>query len=78
MTFSLANADHTKQPNWHNRRLVLDHIRQRADRSRSDLVRLTGLSKATVSAIVAELIETGLVQETGNQNSAIGRPRISL
>ena len=78
MTFSLANADHTKQPNWHNRRLMLDHIRQRADLSRSDLVRLTGLSKATVSAIVAELIETGLVQETGNQNSSIGRPRISL
>ncbi|MBX3010056.1 MAG: ROK family transcriptional regulator [Caldilineaceae bacterium] len=80
MTSFLANADGTRQ---HNHRLILDHIRQRADLSRSDLVRLTGLSKATVSAIVAELIEMGLVQETGNQNPTasnnwVGRPRISL
>ncbi len=78
MTFSLTNVDNGKQPNRYNRRLVLDHIRQRTDLSRSDLVRLTGLSKATVSAIVAELIENGLVQETGNQNTTVGRPRISL
>lgn len=83
MTFSPSNKNHNKQPNRYNRRLILDQIRQGTDLSRSDLVRLTGLSKATVSAIVAELIETGLVQETGNQNPSAsnnwgGRPRISL
>lgn len=85
MTFFLTNGETSKQ---FNRRLVLDQIRQRSDLSRSDLVRLTGLSKATVSAIVAELMETGLVQETGYQGAAgmgtvaagngVGRPRISL
>lgn len=78
MTFPFAKTDQGKQPNRYNRRLVLDHIRQRTHLSRSDLVRLTGLSKATVSAIVAELIEHGLVQETGSQNSQVGRPRVSL
>ncbi len=78
MSFPLVNLDSGKQPNRYNQRLVLDLIRQRTHLSRSDLVRMTGLSKATVSAIVAELIEHGLVQETGNQNTQIGRPRVSL
>ncbi len=78
MTFLFTSADNSKQYNHSNRRLVLDHIRQRTELSRSDLVQLTGLSKATVSAIVAELIDSGLVQEIGNQNSTVGRPRISL
>ena len=78
MTFLFTNGDSGKQYNYSNRRLVLDQIRQHTDLSRSDLVRLTGLSKATVSAIVSELIESGLVAETGNQNRTVGRPRISL
>ncbi len=61
-----------------NRRLILDQIRRNAQISRSDLVRLTGLSKATVSSIVAELMEAGLVEEVGNQNPPVGRPRILL
>jgi predicted NBD/HSP70 family sugar kinase len=61
-----------------NRRLVLKQIRQQAGISRSDIVRLTGLGKATISAIVGELIEAGLVIESGNQNPSVGRPKISL
>ncbi|MCX6047972.1 MAG: ROK family transcriptional regulator [Chloroflexi bacterium] len=61
-----------------NQRIVLNEIRQRVGVSRSELVHLTGLSKATVSTIVNELIETGLVQEVGSHNPSIGRPRISL
>ncbi len=61
-----------------SRRLVLDQIRQQGEVSRSEIVRTTGLSKATVSAIVSELFEAGLVQETGSQNSHVGRPRILL
>lgn len=78
MTLLLGGGNATKQLNRYNHRLVLDHLRQHADLSRSDLVHLTRLSKATVSAIVAELIDHGLVQETGNQNPTVGRPRISL
>lgn len=75
MTSLLSRAETGKE---FNRRLVLKQIRHHAGISRSDIVRLTGLSKATVSAIVAELIETGLVVENGNQNPPVGRPKISL
>lgn len=61
-----------------NRRLILEQIRQGKYISRSDIVDATGLSKAAVSSIVAELIDVGLVEETGSQSAAIGRPRILL
>jgi len=61
-----------------NRKLIFAQIRQQALLSRSGLVAATGLSKAAVSAIVADLIAAGLVEEIGNQSSPVGRPRISL
>jgi predicted NBD/HSP70 family sugar kinase len=62
----------------HNRRLVLEQISSRREVSRQEMVDSTGLSKAAVSSIVAELIELGLVHETGRQANSIGRPRVSL
>lgn len=61
-----------------NRRLILEQIRLHRAISRSEIVDATGLSKAAVSSIVAELIDAGLVEESGSQSSAIGRPRILL
>lgn len=61
-----------------NRRLILEQIRQSLYISRSEIVDVTGLSKAAVSSIVAELIEAGLVRESGSQSATIGRPRILL
>lgn len=61
-----------------NRRLILEQIRRYAPISRSEIGAATGLSKAAVSSIVAELMDAGLVQETGSQSTAIGRPRILL
>lgn len=61
-----------------NRKLILEQIRANNDISRREIVDATGLSKAAVSTIVAELIEAGLVEETGSQNGPIGRPRIQL
>lgn len=46
--------------------------------SRAQLVDITGLSKATVTAIVSELIAQGAVEETGSEGSGVGRPRTSL
>lgn len=71
----LQRLDFTKEL---NRRLILEQIRRREPISRSDIVDATGLSKAAVSSIVAELMETGLVEEIGSQSTAIGRPRILL
>lgn len=71
----LQRLDLTKEL---NRRLILEQIRGREPISRSDIVDATGLSKAAVSSIVAELMEAGLVEEIGSQSTAIGRPRILL
>ena len=71
----LQRLDHSKEI---NRRLILEQIRRHELISRSEIVDATGLSKAAVSSIVAELMETKLVEEIGSQSTAIGRPRILL
>jgi N-acetylglucosamine repressor len=60
-----------------NRNLVLNVLRTGAV-SRADVVRTSGLSPATVSAIVAELIGCGLVNEAGQGKSNGGRPPLVL
>lgn len=71
----LQRLDHSKEI---NRRLILEQIRRHELISRSEIVAATGLSKAAVSSIVAELMEAKLVKEIGSQSTAIGRPRILL
>ena len=46
-----------------NRLLVVDALRRRGLASRSDLARLTGLSRTTVGSVVAALQARGLVVE---------------
>lgn len=45
---------------------------------RSDVVRHTGLPAATVSAIVADLVERRLVREAGREVHGVGKPRVLL
>lgn len=62
-----------------NRRLLLQHISEGRGRvSRADLVRLAGLNTATVSGLVAEMLEQGLVREAGVGPSIGGKPPILL
>ena len=63
-----------------NRRLVLQHLFDGAILSRADLARLTSLTPATVSALVAELDESGLVAEVGTRRDAaqVGKPPTML
>ncbi|GAA1009959.1 ROK family transcriptional regulator [Acrocarpospora pleiomorpha] len=59
-----------------NLSLVLRHLRDEGSCSRSDVADATGLHRATVSSLMAELIERGLVRELGTARAgAIGRPR---
>lgn len=46
--------------------------------SRADLARRTGLSRSSISAIVADLLSTGLVHEAGSGDSRGGRRPILL
>ncbi len=57
-----------------NRSIVVDAIRQYGTLSRADLVRVTSISAASVSAIVGDLIGEGLVREVGRAPSEVGRP----
>ncbi|WP_034090569.1 ROK family transcriptional regulator [Streptacidiphilus albus] len=61
-----------------NRSLLLRHLYFHEHVSRQDLSRATGLSTASVSNVVAELIEAGVVVEAGAVESEGGRPRILL
>jgi len=70
-----ATRQHTKV---HNINLVLKTVYQLGDTSRADVARITGLTRATVSDIVAQLIEDGLLEETGIGSSAGGKPPILL
>ncbi len=55
-----------------NRAFVLQAINDNPRLSRADLARETGLTKVTISDLVAELIDADLVRETGT--SEVGRP----
>ena len=64
-----------------NRFHVLDCIRRFEPISRTEIVARSGLSRGTVSGIVGELVEEGLVRETAVEErgaAARGRPRILL
>jgi predicted NBD/HSP70 family sugar kinase/biotin operon repressor len=62
-----------------NRRELLDTLRRKGSASRAELARLTGLSRSTVSTLVADLQATGLVVEhegpaSGSRGTQQGRP----
>src|SRR4051812_9388849 len=63
-----------------NRLLVVDALRRNGFASRSDLARLTGLSRTTVGSLVGELQEQGLVVEDdgGERQAGRGRPPVQL
>lgn len=63
----------------HNRSLILASLLHRGQLSRSDLAKQTGITKATVSDLVAGLMDDGLVVERGAREAAKpGRPAILL
>ena len=59
-----------------NRRLVLQHLFAGEPLSRADLARATQLTPATISTLVAELEDDGLVVEVGPRRAStqIGKP----
>jgi N-acetylglucosamine repressor len=70
-----ATRTHTKE---HNRNLVLKTIFGHENISRADIARMTNLTKSTVSDIVSDLIDGGLVSEIGIRQSQGGKNPILL
>ncbi len=58
----------------HHLAVVLGRLRRHGPRSRADLARETGLAKATVSTLVADLMARDLVAEIAAQSGSVGRP----
>lgn len=59
--------------------LVLRHLRDAGPRSRARIAQETGLNKATVSSLVSELVQRGLVSEgTVLRAGSVGRPGLTL
>ena len=61
-----------------NRALILNLLRQEGICSRATLSRLSGLKQATITNIAAELIQCGLVVETGLIPGEKGRRSIGV
>ncbi len=61
-----------------NLAVVLRYVRAHAPCSRADIAAATGLNKATVSSLVADLLARRLVRETGLTENRIGRPATML
>ncbi|MDH3528319.1 MAG: ROK family transcriptional regulator [Acidobacteriota bacterium] len=56
-----------------NRQIILNYVREEGPISRADIARATALQRSTVSLIVDELSDLGLVQEIYGESSG-GRP----
>ena len=70
-----ATQQQTKE---HNRNLVLNTIFQHESISRAEIARVTSLTRTTVSDIVADLMDEGLVNEIGVGTSLGGKNPILL
>ena len=63
----------------HNLGVVLRHVAERGPRSRAAIAQETGLNKTTVSSLIGELLEFGLVRETELElRGTVGRPALPV
>jgi predicted NBD/HSP70 family sugar kinase len=67
-----------EQTRAHNSQLVLRTIYNRGQISRAEIARATGLTRPTVSDVVAGLIAQGLVEEVGRAPSTGGKRAVLL
>src|SRR5258706_7270731 len=67
-----------QQTRVHNERLVVRTLYDLGPISRAEVARLTGLTRTTVSAVVSDLLEDGVVREIGRGPSSGGNAPILL
>jgi N-acetylglucosamine repressor len=72
-----AKATHA-QTRQHNHRLILRTVYDFGPISRADVARNTGLTRTTVSDVVADLLDDGIVEEVGRGPSSGGKAPILL
>jgi predicted NBD/HSP70 family sugar kinase len=62
----------------HNERLMLSLVREHGSLAKSDIARMTGLSAQTISVIMRELEEDGLLLRKSPLRGRIGQPSIPM
>jgi len=67
-----------EQTRIHNTQLVFSTIYEREEISRAEIARITRLTRPTVSDVVAELMDEGLIGEVGHAPSTGGKRAILL
>jgi glucokinase-like ROK family protein len=67
-----------EQTRIHNTQLVFSTIYEHGEISRAEIARVTHLTRPTVSDVVAELIDEGLIEEIGHAPSTGGKRAILL
>ncbi len=73
------SAARPEQIRRHNLGLLLRHLHQHGELTRSDLVEVTGLNRSTIAALVSELETRGMVsQQPATTTSRAGRPSYSV
>lgn len=75
---SVAIGTNPERTRSHNRRVVLETVRQHGQLGRSDIAALTRLTAQAVSNIVAELVGEGFLIEQGRRRTARGQPPMEL
>ena len=73
-----SQARDPEAKSFKNERNILRLIHAKRNISRVELSKTTGLSGASISAIVQNLIGRGLVVESGHNSSSLGRKPVSL
>lgn len=73
LNLKLANVARSGTVRNINRQIILNYIREQGPISRADISKITDLQRSTVSLIVEELIQTGLINEVYGESSG-GRP----
>ncbi|MCK2025827.1 MULTISPECIES: ROK family transcriptional regulator [Microbacterium] len=70
---------HARAIRERNRALVLRTLMEHAAASRADLSRLTGLARPTISEVVRDLLDDGVIRESGmSQDARPGKPAVML
>jgi predicted NBD/HSP70 family sugar kinase len=67
-----------EQAKSHNRRVVIEAVRLNGALSRAEIARLTALSSQTISNIVAELEQAGILKAAAPRRSGRGQPATPL
>ena len=68
-----ANAERSRS---HNRQVVLERVRAAGRIGRAEIARASGLSTQAVSNIIADLLEDGLIVESGRRAAGRGLPAV--